>query len=593
MANNKYTGNSSAYGFGKVMDEMDHRWDLGSQGQIGNTAPPPWMTMKAGEGMPTNTAWQQESEALKKGSAQQNPNSSIIGVNASEQANKALTGDPTTLGATLGSPMQAPMDQRRRPYEYNVPNTAAGSGGLYSLPDVSVTPDEKPWYGSLPSGEGSGYDPSKPKPMPYDPNSNQRMMNTQYAQHKGRQLDQARDAAGRNISGEGSYYHAGSDKLYDQEKRDFEARQLDMMSSGTNMQDATNIDAYGFPDSPSNDPYQPKWGKEKVDLDKFASYGSKKRYSNEQVAENLAMDKMARRDEWKEVVESEYGAPDPNFTPGMSTERELHLQALKGPDTSKAVYQDKRTADDWFKQSGIDMDIGDPLAGTGASPGFSESGSMVDYVPKSLADKTLASKVTEGIGKAGDVFEKAAPTITALATVGGTISQMSARSDVIGDLRDSVKQTEGMIGSLANTEHAEESAMLDEYTEGNRRIGEGRNLALGNRLDAVKGSNITSGTVKRIKKDLTQDFHRSTDLSLAAAADTYEKKRDQYTAESRETRAKANEELKKLRDQLKEQERQQAMAPYSMVADLAIAAVGVANPLVGMGLSAMKNKAMS
>ena len=170
---------------------------------------------------------------------------------------------------------------------------------------------------------------------------------------------------------------------------------------------------------------------------------------------------------------------------------------------------------------------------------------------------------------------------------------MSARSDAIGDLRDSVEKTEGMIGSLANTEYAEENLMLDEYTEGNRRIGEGRNLALGNRLDAVKGSNITSGTVKRIKEDLTSDFHRSTDLSLAEAADTYQKKRDQYTTESRDTRAKANEELKALRDQLKEQERQQMMAPFSLAADLAIGVVGVANPLVGMGLSAMKNKAFS
>lgn len=586
MADNKYTGNSSAYGFGKVMDEMDHRWDLGPQGQVGNTAPPHWMTMKAGEGMPTNTAWQQESEALRKGSAQQNPNSSIIGANAADQSRAALTGDPSTLGATLGSPMQAPMDQRRRPYEYNVPNTAAGSGGLYSLPEVSVTPDEKPWYGSLPSGEGSGYDPSKPKPMPYDPQHLTRLANTQKAQHMGRKLAKEKDAAGRNISGEGSYYHAGSDKLYDQEKRDFEARQQDMLSGGTNMQDATNIDAYG-------DAYSDYSASATSDQTDYPSFDTGKRWSNEQVAENLAMDKRARMDEWKEVVESEYGAPDPNFTPGMSTERELHLQALKGPDTSKAVYQDKRTADDWFKQSGIDMDIGDPLEGTGASPGFSESGSMVDYVPKSLADKTLASKVTEGIGKAGAAFEKAAPTIAALSTIGGTISQMNARGDVIGDLKDSVSKTEGMISSLANTEYAEEKLMLDEYTEGNRRIGEGRNLALGNRLDAVKGSNITSGTVKRIKKDLTQDFHRSTDLSLAEAADTYEKKRDQYTSDSRDTRAKANEELKQLRDQLKEQERQQAMAPYSMVADLAIAAVGVANPLVGMGLSAMKNKAMS
>ena len=34
MADNRYTGNSAAYGFGKVMDEMDHRWDQGPQGMV-------------------------------------------------------------------------------------------------------------------------------------------------------------------------------------------------------------------------------------------------------------------------------------------------------------------------------------------------------------------------------------------------------------------------------------------------------------------------------------------------------------------------------------------------------------------------------
>jgi F0F1-type ATP synthase assembly protein I len=112
-------------------------------------------------------------------------------------------------------------------------------------------------------------------------------------------------------------------------------------------------------------------------------------------------------------------------------------------------------------------------------------------------------------------------------------------------------------------------------------------------LDAAKGSNLNTGSIKRIKEDLIQDAHRSTDVSLAEAADTYETKRDQYISDSRETRAKAGEELKQLREELKEQERQQHMAPYSLAADLAIGVVGAANPLLGMGLSAMKNKAMS
>ena len=34
------------------------------------------------------------------------------------------------------------------------------------------------------------------------------------------------------------------------------------------------------------------------------------------------------------------------------------------------------------------------------------------------------------------------------------------------------------------------------------------------------------------------------------------------------------------------------MAPFSLAADLAITAVSVANPILGMGLSAVKNRAM-
>tara|TARA_R110002051_G_scaffold315134_1_gene393041 strand:- start:246 stop:353 length:108 start_codon:yes stop_codon:yes gene_type:complete len=34
------------------------------------------------------------------------------------------------------------------------------------------------------------------------------------------------------------------------------------------------------------------------------------------------------------------------------------------------------------------------------------------------------------------------------------------------------------------------------------------------------------------------------------------------------------------------------MAPFSLAADLAIGVVGASNPLLGMGLSAVKNRAM-
>lgn len=213
----------------------------------------------------------------------------------------------------------------------------------------------------------------------------------------------------------------------------------------------------------------------------------------------------------------------------------------------------------------------------------------MDKTATSLGESTkLGDTAKDSKGSLG----KAAPYIAAGANIYSTLSEMDARKDLIGNLNTGVDSTISMIKGMANEDYAAENAMVDEHTEGNRRIGDKINLALGNKLDAAKGSNINSGTIKRIKEDVTQDYHRATDLDLSAAADTYEKKRDLYVSESRNTRAKANEELKQLREELKEQERKQMMAPFSLAADLAITAVSVANPILGMGLSAVKNRAM-
>jgi len=237
-----------------------------------------------------------------------------------------------------------------------------------------------------------------------------------------------------------------------------------------------------------------------------------------------------------------------------------------------------------------DQDIEDPLSVGKDVAGSLTPNSMVDSVPG--GGKNLG-KLGSTLGKAAGALEKAAPYLAIASTIGGGLSQMDQRRGIINNLSDSVGRTEGMIGGMANEDFAAQEAIADEYSEGNRRIGEMGNLALGNKLDAVRGSNLNTGSIKRIKEDLTQDSQRSTDVTLAEAADTFETRRDKYVTDSRTTRAKANEELKQLKEELKEQERQQAMAPYSMIADLGIMAVGASNPLLGMGLSAIKNKAMS
>ena len=541
MANNKYTGNSSAYGFGKVMDEMDHRWDQ---------APKP----------------PQVPQSFQAPSSQPNPNSSIIGANAGGQAVENLTktyGMPTDLNQAVNlrdRSVKAGVDGGYDFYQQGI-NKAIGHYGSYdaaskagnisdfwqqdsfnamqknlgnNIDDMATLgvnqtlggdQSQDPWYGSLPETSGQGAGPKTPGNYPQV---------TEYTEYDS---DLAKTASHQKLI-EGQ-------KLVRQKER-FESIW---------------------------DPGLPNTADQGLGTETPGNYP-----------------KLANAN------------PNDTLPGGVVDLDKLDLGEIWGgkaeaPTVSTAGFTESGAMTDVSPEQ-VDWQVGEKSPGLGLAA--DKHPSLFEGHPKKfdpMAKGTVSTDLPDVAAKTGGGFMetagKAAPYVAAGANVLSTFSQMDQRGDVIGDLKDSVSSMEGMIGSLANTEHAEESAMFDEYTEGNRRIGEGRNLALGNRLDAVKGSNITSGTVKRIKKDLTQDFHRSTDLSLAAAADTYEKKRDQYVSDSRDTRAKANEELKKLRDQLKEQERQQAMAPYSLAADLAIGVIGAANPLVGMGLSAMKNKAFS
>tara|TARA_R110000751_G_scaffold136718_1_gene239767 strand:+ start:440 stop:2254 length:1815 start_codon:yes stop_codon:yes gene_type:complete len=603
MADNKYKGNSSAYGYGHLLKEMDFGGFINSNPNSGKKEPWDQWTdkYKAKYELPTNTSWQNESNYLRKGtignapSPTQNPNGGIIGNNASQLSQTALTGAKTSqapiipnLGASLGNPvsntsgadfgsvttsvgqvsppraMQVPMDQRKR-YEYNAPNTDTGSGGTYSLPEVSVT-GEKSWYGGLPNTEGQ--QTAEKMQIGASKNWSQNMASTQYDQQMERKAAKTKQAQIDRI-----------DNIWDPGLPTTEGY-------GNNLKPA------GMVGNPKN-----TWEKQVLHEDNYKDSG--RRWTNEQVSENLATDKKNKMDAWKGVVENEYGVPTEGSSSGISSDREMHLQAVKGPDTSKAAYQDKRTADDWFKQSGIDMDIGDdPLSIGKEVTGGLTPDSMVDSIATAEPLK-VGSKLGAGLDKfnttvkgAGKVLEKAAPAISALTTIGTGVSEMKQRKKTIGKLQDSISELSGTIGNLANEESAEEDSMFDEFSEGNRRIGTARNLQLGSALDAVKGSNLNTGSIKKIKKDITDDMGTSTDLDLASAFDSYEQKRDEYTTESRENRSTMNAQLKQLQEQLKEEQKDQKMAPWSMAADLAIGAISVANPLVGIGLGAVKNRAM-
>jgi hypothetical protein len=556
--------------YGMDFGEMGHDWSkppmrMGTGGEIDQWT----MDYKAQEELPQNTAWQNESEYLRKGtggtqavSAQANPNGFKVGVNAAQLSQTALTtpmlGD--SLGGTISNNTSVtdfgPVTASVGPaftgsedpnYKYNAPNTAAGSGGTYSLPEVSVTADKKPWYGDLPNTEGQ----QTIKPMQVGANLDwsQQMANTQYAQQMERQVTKRKEAQVSRI-----------DNIWD-----------------PGLPDTANQGAAGTPGQ-----YAP--------LENANPYDTM-----EKVSEKNALETRSTRDEWKDVVESGYGQPDSSAANSrVSMDREMSLQALKGPDTSKDIYREKSTADDWFSQN-LSAEEMDPGNVTGATPGFNESGGMIDYIPKSLADKTLGSKITEGfgkvkegLGKAGAFAEKAAPYVAFASTVKNVFDRHGTAGKAIDNLRTGISALEGVVDSAANVDHAEEDAMSAEFSEGRRKIGGRTNLALGESLDRVKGSNLNTGSIKKIKEDIRRKYDTSADLDLAGAEDAFNKKKSDYVLKSREDRAKNNLKLKQLRAELEAQEK--AASPLNAVADISIAALSIANPALGMGLSLAKSQ---
>ena len=130
--------------------------------------------------------------------------------------------------------------------------------------------------------------------------------------------------------------------------------------------------------------------------------------------------------------------------------------------------------------------------------------------------------------------------------------------------------------------------MFDEFTEQRRRVGARQNLALGETLNRVRGSNLNTGSIEKIKDNIRDKYSTSTDLSLASAEDAYQKKVDQYTLSSREDRARNKNTLESLKAQLEEQEK--AASPLNAIGDLVVAGVTIANPAAGMALGMAKSQ---
>ena len=533
MAENKYTGNSSAYGYGSFLKEMGHGGLLDPKDTYKNSLHNPIVSSQA---KPPSTP--QVSQLAMGSGSDPRGNANDMYKSAITKGNQApvmpnITSSTTLKTASTPGYSQNNFDLPDFTNQGYGPKEFGSVGRAYSEEDVDILKqmsgarDDFERRKRSISGPDSMYSASvQPSSgssnLSYDPvamgeSFDGRTRNSFASYDSGKRYEN--DATERRYTGDKSYYQA-------------------------NVQPSSGPDpVYSGKESQSFDggDYRPNWGEEKVDLDKFTSYDTKKRYDNTdaQIENNLS-EGVAFRD----------GTPINEF---MQDKPSLEMRG-----------------------------VGD-VAGIDAKYDLDESIANLD-LQEVTGSLSLGDKIGKGLSTAKKTWDKAAPAIGALTTIGTGLSEMNARSGLIDDLQGSVGKMEGMIGSLANQDYAQEEAMLDEYTEKNRRIGAAQNLQLGDKLDSVRGSNINTGSIKRIKEDITKDFGTRTDLNLASAADSYSKQVAEHTMESRENRAKMNEQLTELRDQLKEEQRKQKMAPLKMVGDLAIGAVGASNPLLAMGL---------
>lgn len=200
----------------------------------------------------------------------------------------------------------------------------------------------------------------------------------------------------------------------------------------------------------------------------------------------------------------------------------------------------------------------------------------------------MGSKAMDVGGKAVGAMSKYAGPLAFASTAKGVFDRMGAANKAVTSLKSSISDLEGVMDSASNTEAAVEKSMFDEFTEQRRRVGANQNLALGETLNRVRGSNLNTGSIEKIKKSIRDKYSTSADLSLARAEDSYQAKVDQYTLSSREERARNKNTLDTLKAQLEEQEK--AASPMNALGDLVVAGVTIANPAAGMALGMAKSQ---
>jgi len=396
-------------------------------------------------------------------------------------------------------------------------SVAAGWGQDYS---VDVEEDKLPWYGRLPNTEGQPM--SSPRQLEPDPNWSQRMMNTQYAQSMGKKRDEEMDAAGRKITGEGSYYSAGQpQKLYDDERRDYERGQEDMMSYGSTMGGADNLASYG-------DEYSDFSSKATADKTDYPSYDTGERFLNKDII-------AANKDKY-------LGELDKNNQ-----------------------YDKRETMDDWFRDQDMpEINMKEIMAGKDPQVTDMERRFDAGRAPTDVEIDSMGGEYEKGIGATlGDAWGKFDKTFegiggggTALAMgakVVGDILQSGKNKGMQDDLRGMSADVKSAVGSVSNLKYAGQQAQEAIHGEERRMAGGEGNIALGNVLNKIKEiseGGLKSGSKSRLINKSINDSQTKTDIILADSYNEHLDKMSGIQEESVSERSILNEKLTEIDRQI-------------------------------------------
>ena len=172
----------------------------------------------------------------------------------------------------------------------------------------------------------------------------------------------------------------------------------------------------------------------------------------------------------------------------------------------------------------------------------------------------------------------------------GGVQDYMQRGKNIDSLQDSVGDLSSAINNLTSEQYEGIKSLQQEFTEDRRKIGASSNMQLGNNLEQIRNrkNNLVSGSTQEMIDDVTDQYSTGADIRIS---DAYNRNLDMQSAFSAgidNRRKSMTSQLEQLRAQLDQQKNAQKFAPLNTLMDVGISAVGMANPLLGAGLGALK-----